>query len=216
MIILLFVMKTLLNCREDVRLYYSGTIQPQHSWAISVSLWIILNSPLHLWLQRPVSTGNRNADRQGEKLWGVRECMRVKDPQTLSSLLCLFFLTFRKYSLDPQCGIISPFIPSLAVFLPLHLLFLPPLPQSCVSLPFPSTSLPPSHFSLSLWRALSLCASLHLLLQHVGRRRKRRMLRSPLSAVVPPLRSAQTASDSNSAPSCLCLKDFKEEVRQEA
>ncbi|CAG14151.1 unnamed protein product [Tetraodon nigroviridis] len=42
------------------------------------------------------------------------------------------------------------------------------------------------------------------------------MLRSPLSVVVALLRSAETAFDSNSAPSFLRLKDFEEEVRQEA
>lgn len=149
MIILQFVMRSLFKRREDLSLCYSGTIHPQHSWAQLFSLWIILNSPVHLWLQRPVSTGNRNAERRGKKIWGVRECMRVEDPQTLSSLPCLFSLTFCKYSFDPQCGIIFSFIPPLAVFLPLHLLFLPPLPQSCVSLPYPSTSLPPTFLSHS-------------------------------------------------------------------
>lgn len=82
-------------------------------------------------------------------------CMCVKDHRTLSSHSpCLFFFTCFKYSIDPQCGIISPFIPPLALFLPLHLLFLPPLPQSCVSLPFASTSLP--LFSLTLKSSQSL------------------------------------------------------------
>nr|XP_019946695.1 PREDICTED: adenylate cyclase type 2-like [Paralichthys olivaceus] len=64
-------------------------------------------------------------------------------------------------------------------------------------------------------RALSLCTPLHFPLQHVGRRRKRRMLRSTLGAFLPPLRPAHASSDSASALSCLRLKDLREEVEEE-
>ncbi|XP_032373616.1 adenylate cyclase type 2 isoform X2 [Etheostoma spectabile] len=53
------------------------------------------------------------------------------------------------------------------------------------------------------------------MLQHVGRRRKRRMLRSTLGAFLPPLRPAHTASDSASAFSCLRLRDLRQEVEEE-
>ncbi|XP_034730319.1 adenylate cyclase type 2 isoform X2 [Etheostoma cragini] len=55
------------------------------------------------------------------------------------------------------------------------------------------------------------------MLQHVGRRSKRRMLRSTLGAFLPPLRPAHTASDSDSASafSCLRLRDLRQEVEEE-
>ncbi|XP_028435973.1 adenylate cyclase type 2 isoform X4 [Perca flavescens] len=53
------------------------------------------------------------------------------------------------------------------------------------------------------------------MLQHVGRRRKKRMLRSTLGAFLPPLRPAHTASDSDSAFSCLRLRDLRQEVEEE-
>lgn len=152
MIILKFAMRSLLKWREDMRLHDSGSIHPQHSWAVSFSLQFTFDYKDLFQQETGMQTGG------GKKMWGVRECMRVEDPQTLFSPLCLFFLTFRKYGFDPQCGIISPFIPPLAVFLPLHLLFLPPLPpELCLpplSLHFPS-SLP--LFSLTLKSSQSLC-----------------------------------------------------------
>ncbi|XP_075868618.1 adenylate cyclase type 2 isoform X2 [Nelusetta ayraudi] len=56
---------------------------------------------------------------------------------------------------------------------------------------------------------------LHSPLQHVGRRRQRRMLRSTLGAFLPPLRPARAASDSAPALACLRLKDLGAEAQEE-
>nr|XP_057908751.1 adenylate cyclase type 2 isoform X3 [Doryrhamphus excisus] len=69
-------------------------------------------------------------------------------------------------------------------------------------------SFPPT-FSLSLQSALSLC--LHFPLQHVGRRRLWRMLRSNLGAFLPPLRPAHVASDSEPPFTSIRLKDLRRE-----
>ncbi|XP_055359465.1 adenylate cyclase type 2 isoform X4 [Betta splendens] len=81
--------------------------------------------------------------------------------------------------------------------------------------PSPFPHFPPTFLSHS--KEHSLCTPLHFPLQHVGRRSKKRMLRSTLGAFLPPLRPAHAASDSDSpsAFSCLRLKDLGEEVAAE-
>lgn len=93
--------------------------------------------------------------RTGEK--NIRRCAFVSKVLKLylSILHVCVFSLFLNSALTHSGGLYPPFIPPLALFLPLHLLFLPPLPQSCVSLPFASTSLP--LFSLTLKSSQSLC-----------------------------------------------------------
>lgn len=87
-----------------------------------------------------------------------------------------------------------------------------PLPSPLVLSPSPFPHFPPTFLSHS--KEHSLCTPLHFPLQHVGRRRKKRMLHSTLGAFLPPPRPVRAASDSDSpsAFSCLRLKDLGEEV----
>lgn len=88
-----------------------------------------------------------------KKLRGVHVCQRSSN--LIFSFSTFVFPHFFLMQRWPTVWDYIPFYPSSGSLSALHLLFLPPLPQSCVSLPFASTSLP--LFSLTLKSSQSLC-----------------------------------------------------------